>query len=106
MVCFGDQGGQLLDEADRVLLEEVRESIDDLVQLIHIYRRKNRMVRVMTSTLFRRRQEELEAGINLAVNRLQARDQNVLGVGGYGDRWWQAFIRDVGGALRASAKEQ
>ena len=74
VVCFRCQGDHPPDEAGDVLLEDVQESIDDLIQLIQVYKSKNRMVRVVTSSLFKRRQEELEAAINVAVNRLQVRN--------------------------------
>lgn len=80
VVSNRDQDGHSPDEAERVLLEEVRESIDDLVQLIQVYKSKGRIVRVITSSLFKRRQEELEATINMAINRLQARNTDARGV--------------------------
>lgn len=71
--CRG-HGGHSPDEAEGILLEDVRESIDDLIQLIQVNKRNSRMVMVITSSLFKRRQEELEASINVAINRLQVRN--------------------------------
>lgn len=65
------EGKEVPDEVERVLLEDVRESIDDLAQLIWTYQSKNKMVRVMTSSLFYRRQEELETAVHNALNHLQ-----------------------------------
>lgn len=66
-----DQGEGIHAAAERVLLDDVRESIDDLVQIIQTYKAKNRFSKVMTSSLFRKRQEEAEAVINMAMSRLQ-----------------------------------
>lgn len=65
------QGKEFPDEVEHVLLEDGRESIDDLVQLIQTYKRKNKMVRVITSYLFKRRQEDLETALNRALGHLQ-----------------------------------
>ena len=61
-------------EAERVLLEDVQESIADMVQIMQSYRNKNMVSRVFVSTLCKRRQEEAEAAINSTVQRLQVGD--------------------------------
>lgn len=66
------QSGEASGEAERVLLEDVRESINDLVQLMITYRSKNKLSKVVTSSLCKRRQEEAEAAIDMALSRLQA----------------------------------
>ena len=56
------------------MIEDVHFAVADLVELIKTYQSKNKLSRVMMSTLFRRRQEELGAVIDRAVVRLQVRD--------------------------------
>lgn len=63
-------------------MEDVRESIDDLVQLIQTYKSKKMLSKVMVSSLFKRRQEEAEAVINMAITRLQVSEGD--GGGGNG----------------------
>ncbi|CAM9669528.1 unnamed protein product, partial [Laminaria digitata] len=58
-------------EAERVLLEDVHESIADMVQIMQSYKNKNMVSKVFVSTLCKRRQEEAEAAINSTVQRLQ-----------------------------------
>lgn len=70
LVLAHDQDGGYAD-AESVLLDDVRESIEDLVQIIQTYKAKNKFSKVMMSTLFRKRQEEAEAVINMAISRLQ-----------------------------------
>lgn len=60
-------------EAERVLLEDVQESIADMVQIMQSYKNKNMVSKVFVSTLCKRRQEEAEAAINSAIQRLQVR---------------------------------
>lgn len=71
--CFTYQGCEPCDEAERALLEDVRESIDELVQVVKTYQTKSKFARVMTSSLFKKRLEEAEAVINMAIIRLQVR---------------------------------
>lgn len=54
-----------------MLLKDVRDAVGDLVEIIQTYKAKNKMSQVLTSTLFKRRQEEAEAVINDAIGRLQ-----------------------------------
>eukprot|EP00904_Undaria_pinnatifida_P011787 jgi/Undpi1/7739/HiC_scaffold_23.g10212.m1 len=59
------------DAAHCVLVEDVRDSVADLVPIIKTYQSKGRLSQIMMSTLFKRRQEEAEAVIEAAVARLQ-----------------------------------
>ena len=54
-----------------MLVEDVRDSVADLVAIIKTYQSKGRLSQIMMSTLFKRRQEEAEAVIEAAVARLQ-----------------------------------
>lgn len=58
-------------EAARVLLDDVQDSIQDMVQIMQSYRSKNMLSRVFVSSLFKKRQEEAEEGINACIQRLQ-----------------------------------
>lgn len=66
-----NQGDRAYAEAERVLLDDVREAIEDLVEVIQTYKAKNKFSKVLMSTLFKRRQEEAEAVIAMAISRLQ-----------------------------------
>ncbi|CAM9776414.1 unnamed protein product, partial [Ectocarpus sp. 12 AP-2014] len=59
------------DQAVRVLLEDVQDSIADLLQIIESYKSKNALSKVFVSSLCKKRQEEAEVAINAAVQRLQ-----------------------------------
>lgn len=56
--------------AEREFVEDVREAIADFVGLIKTYKSKNKLSKVLTSSLFRRRQEEADAAIHRALTRL------------------------------------
>ncbi|CAM9401021.1 unnamed protein product, partial [Scytosiphon promiscuus] len=58
-------------EAGRVLLEDVQDSIQDMMQIMQSYRSKNMLSRLFVSSLCKKRQEEAELAINAAVQRLQ-----------------------------------
>ncbi|CAM9410879.1 unnamed protein product, partial [Hapterophycus canaliculatus] len=58
-------------EAAHVLLEDVQDSIEDMMQIMQSYRSKNMLSKVFVSSLCKKRQEEAEAAINAAVQRLQ-----------------------------------
>ncbi|CAM9886512.1 unnamed protein product, partial [Scytosiphon promiscuus] len=58
-------------EAARVLIEEVHEAIVDLVDLIRTFQSKNKLSKAFMSTLFKRRQDELDAVVDRAILRLQ-----------------------------------
>lgn len=65
------QGGDTIGEVARGMIEDVHEAIFDLVELIKTFQSKNRLSRLLMSTLFRRRQQELDAVVNQAIMRLQ-----------------------------------
>eukprot|EP00903_Cladosiphon_okamuranus_P009797 g9314.t1 len=66
-------------EAARVLLDDVQDSIQDMVQIMQSYRSKNTLSRIFVSSLFKKRQEEAEDGINACIQRLQLGLQVSLG---------------------------
>ena len=65
------QGGDTIGEVARGMIEDVHGAIFDLVQLIKTYQSKNKLSRLFMSTLFKRRQEELNAIVDQAIMRLQ-----------------------------------
>lgn len=65
------QGGDTIGEVARGMIEDVHGAIFDLVQLIKTYQSKNMLSRLFMSTLFKRRQEELNAVVDQAIMRLQ-----------------------------------
>ena len=70
------QRGQLVRNAERYLLEDVHDSVSDLVGIMQTYNAKGRISRLFMSTLFKRRQEEAEAVLNRAISRLQVSSAN------------------------------
>ena len=48
-------------------MEEVHDAVSDLVELIKTYQNKSRLGQVLTSTLFQRRQDELNAVLDRAI---------------------------------------
>lgn len=58
-------------EAAGYLLDDLVESVSDLVKVIETYKKMNSVSKTLTASLYRRRQEEAENAIDLAVNRLQ-----------------------------------
>ncbi|CAM9383003.1 unnamed protein product [Ectocarpus fasciculatus] len=65
------QGGDTIGEAARVLIEDVHDAIFDLVELIKTFKAKNKLSKLFLSTLFKRRQDELDAVVDRAIMRLQ-----------------------------------
>lgn len=61
-----------------MLIEDVHEAIFDVVELIKTYQSKNKLSKVLTSTLFKRRQDELDAAVDRAIVRLQVRLEYML----------------------------
>ncbi|CAM9572153.1 unnamed protein product [Ascophyllum nodosum] len=57
--------------AEQYLLEDVYDSVSDLVGVMQTYNAKGKISRLLVSTLFKRRQEEAEAVLNRAISRLQ-----------------------------------
>ncbi|CAN0184783.1 unnamed protein product, partial [Scytosiphon promiscuus] len=66
-----DRGEDTMGDAARVLIEEVHEAIVDLVDLIRTFQSKNKLSKAFMSTLFKRRQNELDAVVDRAILRLQ-----------------------------------
>ena len=58
-------------EAARVLIEDVHDAIFDLVELIKTFQSKNKLSKLLLSTLFKRRRDELDAVVDRAITRLQ-----------------------------------
>lgn len=70
----GIQGGDTNGEVARALMEDVHDAVCDLVELIKTYQSKNRLSKVLMSTLFnKRRQDELDAVVDRANLRLHVR---------------------------------
>ena len=69
--CMTCKGGDTTGETARVLIEDVHDAIYDLVELIKTFQSKNKLSKVFLSTLFKRRQEELDAVVDRAIMRLQ-----------------------------------
>ncbi len=65
------QGGNTVEEASRVLVDDVHDAIFDLVELIKTFQSKNKLSKLFLSTLFKRRKDELEATVDRAIMRLQ-----------------------------------
>ena len=65
------QGGDTIEAVAHGMIEDVHGAIFDLVQLIKTYQSKNKLSKVFMSTLFKRRQEELDAVVDQAIMRLQ-----------------------------------
>lgn len=51
-------------------MEDVKDAIGDLLDVIKTYRSKNKIAQVLMSSLFRQRQDEAEAVIDRAIARL------------------------------------
>ncbi|CAN0560046.1 unnamed protein product, partial [Ectocarpus sp. 12 AP-2014] len=64
------KGGDTNSEVERALIEEVHDAVSDLVDLIKTYQNKNKLSKVLMSTLFKRRQEELDAVVDKAILHL------------------------------------
>ncbi|CAM9906886.1 unnamed protein product [Ectocarpus fasciculatus] len=61
------KGGDTSRDGGGVLMEEVHDAVSDLVELIKTYQTKSKLGKVLTSTLFKRRQDELNAVIDRAI---------------------------------------
>lgn len=69
--CHETQGGDTTGKATRVLVEDVHDAIFDMVELIRTFQSKHKLSRLFLSTLFKRRQDELDAVVDRAIMRLQ-----------------------------------
>ncbi len=65
------QGGDTATAEQGELIAEVHYAVKDLMDLIKTYQSKNKLTKVLMSTSFKRRQENLEAAIDRALDRLQ-----------------------------------
>lgn len=54
-----------------VLIEDVKDAVGDVVELIKFFKSRNRVLKTLQATLFKRRQEELDAVVDRAATRLQ-----------------------------------
>ena len=60
------------------MIEDVHDAIFDLVELIKTYQSKNKLSKVLISTLFRRRQDEMGEAVERAILNLQVSAANAL----------------------------
>lgn len=65
------QGGDKIGEESRILVEAVHEAISELVELIKTFQNQNKLLRLLTSTLFKKRQAELNAAVDRAIAQFQ-----------------------------------
>lgn len=70
--------GEITGEAEHILIEDVHDAVADLVELIKTYKSNNKMAQAITSSLFKRRQEEVEALIDRAVSHLHVSAEQSL----------------------------
>ena len=87
------QGDSPNDPENTVLIEDVRDAVGDLVEIIKTYKSKGRLSQVLMSTLFKRRQEEVEAVIEAAISRLHVSEKNSFGT--VSNTLRQLFVRPV-----------
>ncbi|CAM9240971.1 unnamed protein product, partial [Hapterophycus canaliculatus] len=66
-----ETSGDTIGQETLVLVQEVHEAISDLLGLIKTFQSKNKLSKLFLSTLFRRRQEELDAVVDRVIVRLQ-----------------------------------
>lgn len=64
------QGGDSIGEAERLVVDDVRDAIADLIDIIKTYRSSNRLRQVLTSSVFKRREEEANLAIDRALTLL------------------------------------
>lgn len=96
------QAGNTVGEAERVVIEDVHDAIVDLMELIKTFRSKNKLSRLFLSTIFKRRQAELDAVMNQAVSRLQVSGHRSCSVLHMALRW-RSCLR-AGGSSYPSAR--
>ncbi|CAM9308013.1 unnamed protein product, partial [Laminaria digitata] len=65
------KAGDTHGEAERVLMAEVHQTVSDLVELIKAYQSKNKLSKLLMSTLFRRREDEMGAIVDRAIVCMQ-----------------------------------
>lgn len=69
--CNFIQGGETIGEVALSFIEEVHGAIFDLSQLMTAYHSMSRLNKLLKSTLFKRRHDELNAVVDQAIIRLQ-----------------------------------
>lgn len=65
------QGSDTIGKEERDMMEDVHAAIFDLAELIKTYQSRNRIHKLLVSTLFNRRQDEMGAVIDRAISSLQ-----------------------------------
>ena len=68
---FLGRGSETTVKAELVLIQDVYDSIHDLVDLVKTYRNKNKVSQLLTSTIFRKRQDEFGSIVENAISSLQ-----------------------------------
>lgn len=68
---WDEQGSETSTEAERILVEDVFDAVEDLVEIIKTFESKNRLGQIISSSLFKRRVEKAEALIDSTIVRLQ-----------------------------------
>lgn len=58
-------------EESRILVQAVHKAISELVELVKTFQNKNKLLRLLTSTLFKKRQAELNAAVDRAISHFQ-----------------------------------
>lgn len=72
------KGGEISGDDEHILIEDVHDAVAGLVELIKTFKSKNKMAQAITSSLFKRRQEEAEALIDRAVSHLHVSAGSLL----------------------------
>lgn len=76
----GVQVGETTTAEQRDLIEEVHYAVEDLVELIMTYQSKNKLSKVLMSTSFKRRQDDLQVAIDRALGRLQVSSSSIANI--------------------------
>lgn len=77
-VLNASQGDDTTGKAELALMEDVHDAILDVLELTKTYQSKNRLSQLLTSSLFRRRQDEMGAVVDRAILSLQVSPVNFL----------------------------
>lgn len=65
------QGTEHDGDAERILLEDVQASIENMVEIMQSYRNRGALSKICTSALCKRRQDEAEMAIKSAAQYLE-----------------------------------
>ena len=68
---FLGRGSETTVKAELVLIQDVYDSIHDLVDLVKTYQNRNKISQLLTSTIFRKRQDEFGSIVENAISSLQ-----------------------------------